>query len=118
MAGHRLDDLGVANAGGLVSPGVAALATASAFMVLAGFPVVALGAAGTGLMQALTGDAYSGRVFGAHGAPASLATLVGLGLGGLVIDAVGVVRVLSAGAAMWIVGGELALLGLPADRPR
>jgi MFS family permease len=86
-------------------------------MVLAGFPVVAAFAAGNSLLQALTTDAYRGRVFGTLGAIMGLATLLGLGIGGSAVDAVGVVPVVSAGAAMWIVGGVLALRWLP-DRAR
>jgi hypothetical protein len=44
-----------------------------------------------------------------------MATLVGLTLGAPAIDAVGVVPVLSVGAAMWIDGGAVALLWLTRD---
>ncbi|MGH2615734.1 MAG: MFS transporter [Thermomicrobiales bacterium] len=111
--GLGLADLGMANAAALAPPGPAAVTAASGFMLLAGFPVVAAFAAGNGLMQSITADAFRGRVFGALGAVQGLATLVGLGLGGAAIDAIGVVPVLSLGAAMWIVGGLFALARLP-----
>ena len=84
-------------------------------MLLAGFPVVAAFAAGHGLLQTLTADAFRGRVFGALGAIQGMATLVGLTLGAAAIDAIGVVPVVSVGAAMWIVGGVFALTRLARD---
>ena len=115
MIGLGFTDLGVANAGTLVPPGAAAVIAASGFMLLAGFPVVASSSARHGLLQRLTTDAFRGRVFGALGAIHGLSILVGLGLGGLAIEAVGVVPVVSVGAAMWIVGGVFALARLPRD---
>ena len=84
-------------------------------MLLAGFPVVSSSAAQNGLLQTLTADAFRGRVFGALGAIQGLATLVGLMLGAAAIDAIGVVPVVSLGAAMWIVGGVFALARLARD---
>ena len=115
MIGLGLTDLGVANAAMLAPPGVGAMAVGSTFMVLAGFPVVSAFAAEHGLLQTLTADAFRGRVFGALGAITGLATLVGLTLGAVAIDAIGVVPVVSLGAAMWIVGGVFALARLPRD---
>lgn len=114
LVGLGICDFGMTNAGTLATPGTPALVTASAFMLLAGFPVVALNAAYTTIVQVRVADAFRGRVFGALGAIGSLATLVGLAIGGVAIDAIGVVPVLSAGAAMWIVGGVYALLRIPA----
>ena len=115
MIGLGLADLGMANAATLAPPGPAAVTAAAVFMLLAGFPVVAAFAAEHGLLQTLTADAFRGRVFGALGAIQGMATLVGLALGGAAIDAVGVVPVLSVGAAMWIVGGVFALTRLARD---
>jgi hypothetical protein len=81
-------------------------------MVLAGFPAVASFAAGNGLVQSLTPDAFRGRVFGALEAVYGVATLLGLALGGLAIDRVGVVPVLSVGAMTWIAGRVVALVRL------
>ncbi len=115
MIGLGLTDLGVANAALLVPPGPGAMAVGSTFMLLAGFPVVSSFAARDGLLQTLTADAFRGRVFGALGAIQGMATLVGLMLGAAAIDAIGVVPVVSVGAAMWIVGGVFALVRLPRD---
>ena len=113
LIGLGVCDFGMTNAGSLATPGTPALVAASAFMLLAGFPVVALNAAHYTIVQVRVADAFRGRVFGALGAVGSLATLVGLAIGGVAIDAVGVVPVLSAGAAMWIVGGVFALVRIP-----
>lgn len=115
MIGLGFTDLGVANAGTLVPPGAPAVIAASAFMLLAGFPVVAMSSARHGLLQMLTTDAFRGRVFGALGAVHGLTILIGLGLGGLAIEVVGVVLVVSVGAAMSILGGVFALARLPKD---
>ena len=115
MIGLGLTDLGVANAAMLAPPGPAAMAVGSTFMLLAGFPVVSSFAAEDGLLQTLTADAFRGRVFGALGAIQGVATLVGLTLGAAAIDAIGVVPVVSLGAAMWIVGGVFALTRLSPD---
>jgi hypothetical protein len=112
LIGLGLADLGVANATMLGPPGPWAMAVASTFMLLAGFPVVGSNAAQDGLLQTLTADAFRGRVFGALGAIQGMATLVGLMLGAAAIDAIGVVPVVSLGAAMWIVGGVFALARL------
>lgn len=108
-------DLGMANASALVPPGPPAIAVASIFMFLAGFPVVAGMAAGNGMLQAETEDAYRGRVFGALGAVEGITILIGIVLGSVAIDRLGVVPVISAGAAMWILGGLIALVWLPRD---
>ena len=113
MIGLGLTDLGVANAALLAPPGPAAMAVGSTCMLLAGFPVVSSLAARDGLLQTLTVDAFRGRVFGALGAIQGMAILVGLTLGAVAIDAIGVVPVMSVGAAMWIVGGVFALVRLP-----
>jgi hypothetical protein len=115
MIGLGLTDLGVANAAMLASPGPAAMAVGSTFMLLAGFPVVSSAAAGHGLLQTLTTDAFRGRVFGALGTIQGLATLVGLILGAAAIDTIGVVPVVSLGSAMWIAGGVFALTRLARD---
>ena len=115
MIGLGLTDLGVANAALLAPPGPAAMVVGSTFMLLAGFPVVSSLAARGGLLQTLTVDAFRGRVFGALGAIQGMAILVGLTLGAAAIDAIGVVPVVSVGAAMWIVGGAFVLARLAPD---
>lgn len=108
LIGLGLADLGLANAARLAPPGPQAVTVAAVFMVLAGIPVVAFAAAGQGLLQTLTEDAYRGRVFGALGTVSGFATLAGLTAGGAAVDAIGIVPVVSAGAAMWILGGIVA----------
>jgi Na+/melibiose symporter-like transporter len=113
MIGLGLSDLGMANTGSLAPPGAAAIGVASAFMTVAGLPVVALNAASSGIVQTVTADAFRGRVFGALGAVAGIATLVGLAAGSAAMDTVGVVPVMSVGAAMWIPAGAIVLARLP-----
>jgi hypothetical protein len=113
LFGIGLIDLGLANAAALAPPGLSPVVLASAFMVLAGLPAVAGFAAGNGLLQTLTADAFRGRVFGALEAVYGLATLLGLAAGGAAIDTFGVVPVLSVGAGMWMLGGVCALVRLP-----
>jgi MFS family permease len=108
-------DLGMVNSGALATPGQQALILASVFMILAGFPAVAGFAAINSVLQMETTDEFRGRVFGALGAIEGFSILVGLAVGGVAVDAIGPVPVLSAGAAMWILGGILALLRLPKD---
>jgi hypothetical protein len=112
LIGIGLIDLGLTNVAHLTPPGVSPLVLASGFMVLAGFPAVASFAAGNGLIQSLTPDAFRGCVFGALEAVSGVATLLGLALGGLAIDSVGVVPVLSVGAMMWVAGGVVTLVRL------
>jgi predicted MFS family arabinose efflux permease len=115
LSGLGLVDLGLANATALAPPGLSPVVLASAFMILAGLPSVAGIAAGNGLLQTLTVDAFRGRVFGALEAAYGLATLLGLAAGGAAIDSLGVVPVLIAGAGMWMLGGVVALLRLPRE---
>ena len=108
LVGIGLTDLGLAHAATLTPPGLSPVNLAAAWMLLGGIPSVAGLAAGRGLVQVRTADTFRGRVFGALDATYGVATLVGLALGGVAIAVVGVVPVLSIGAAMWIIGGILA----------
>ena len=114
LIGIGLIDLGLANTARLAPRGVSPVFLAAAFMILAGFPAVAGMAAGNGLLQFITSAFAVG--FLAPWAANGVATLVGLGLGGLAIDVVGVVPVISAGALMWVAGGVVALVRLPRER--
>jgi predicted MFS family arabinose efflux permease len=105
----------LANAVALAPRGLSPVVLASAFMILAGLPAVAGLAAGNGLLQTLTVDAFRGRVFGALEAVYGIATLLGLAVGGAAIDTFGVVPVLSVGAVMWMLGGLFALARLPRE---
>jgi hypothetical protein len=112
LIGLGLTDLGLANATRLAPSGLSPVMVAVAFTVVAGFPSVASLAACHGFLQSLTSDAFRGRVFGALVSVYGVASLAGLVIGGLAIDAVGVIPVLSAGALMWMAGGVVALARL------
>ncbi|MDQ3227921.1 MAG: MFS transporter [Chloroflexota bacterium] len=115
LIGLGFADLGLANAASIVPPGPPAVALAAVCMALAGPPIVIAVAAGRGLLQTLTVDAFRGRVFGALGSAEGVTMLLGLVLGSAVVGQTGVVFVLSLGAAMWIAGGLFALVRLPSD---
>jgi hypothetical protein len=100
------------NARRVAGPGTPAVSVAMGCMILAGFPAVAIGAGGQSLLQELTKDEYRGRVFGALTAVRGAALLVGLALAGILGDVVGIVPVLTAGAAMWVLGGLVVILFL------
>lgn len=110
-----LADFGMVNSANLAPPGSTAVAVACAFMVLAGFPVVALDAAANTVLQSETSDEFRGRVFGALGTVQGLSVLIGLVIGAVAIDRFGIVPVLSAGALMWAAGGVVALARIPGD---
>jgi MFS family permease len=115
LVGLGLADLGAFNAHRLAAPGTPSVAVAMGWMGLAGFPVVAYGAGRQSLVQEQAPDAYRGRVFGAMGAVQRFALLVGLGIGGVLGDVVGLVPVLSASAAVRVLSGVVALTLLPRD---
>lgn len=112
MVGIGLADMAQFNARRVAGAGTPAVSVAMGCMVLAGFPAVALGAGSQSLLQQLTEDNYRGRVFGALTAVRGAALLVGLGLAGVLGDIVGIVPVLTAGAAMWVLGGIVVLVFL------
>ncbi len=118
LLGLGIADLGMVNAATIAGAGPSAVAVAAAFMVIAGFPAVALNASAMGIVQMETVDAFRGRVFGAFTTIQGLSTLAGLVIGTLAIDRFGIVPVLSAGASMWVVGGLIALTRLPGDAGR
>ena len=113
LAGLGLADFGAFNARRIADPGLPAVGVAMGWMTLAGFPAVASGAGSQASVQAQTADAYRGRVFGALSAVRGVAMLIGLGVGGVLGDAIGIVPVLSASAAVRILGGLIALGYLP-----
>jgi len=109
MIGLGLADMMQFNVRRVVGAGTPAVTFAMGCMVLAGFPAVALGTGGQSLLQNLTEDHYRGRVFGALTAVRGVTLLIGLALAGVLGDAIGIVPVLTAGAAMWLVGGLVIL---------
>ena len=116
MIGLGLADLSMFNARSVVGPGTPAVGVAMGCMVVAGFPAVASGAGRQALIQTETDDAYRGRVFGTLRAVSGAALLIGIGVGGALGDAVGIVPVLSVGAAVRMAGGVAALVWLPEKR--
>ena len=83
------------------------------WMVVAGFPAVAGGAGRQVLVQEETTDAYRGRVFGALLSVLGVTMLLGVLIGGVLGDAIGLVPVLSASALVRVFGGVIALVFLP-----
>jgi MFS family permease len=112
-----ITDFGAFNARLIAGPGTAAVGVAMGWMVLSGVPVVAYSSGRQSIVQAQTDDAYRGRVFGSLGSVEGIAILIGLGLGGVLGNSIGIVPVLSASAALRLIGGVIALKFLPRDDP-
>lgn len=73
------------------------------------------------MLQTGVADRYLGRVFGAHGALASLAVLLGLGVASLLGDRVGATPLLSAAGLLYVLAGGIAAVVVPdpqADKKR
>jgi len=117
MVGLGLADLGAFNARVFAAQGTPAVGVAMGWMVVAGFPVVALGAGRQALVQTLTAHQYHGRVFGALSTFQGAGTIIGLGVGGVLGNIAGIVPVLSASAALRVLGGLAALWLLPRQEP-
>jgi MFS family permease len=113
VLGLGLADLLTFNVRRVAGAGLPAVGVAMGFMTLAGFPAVASGAGRQALVQTQAEDAYRGRVFGALRASGGVAMLLGLALGGVFGDIIGLVPVLSASAVLRMLGGMLALGLLP-----
>jgi MFS family permease len=113
MIGLGSADLGFFNANRFAGTGTNAVLIAMFFMMLAGFPAVAGGTGVTTLVQMWTEDAYRGRVFGARRAIDGLATLIGLGIAGVLGDQIGIQTTVMFGSVLWIVGGFVMLALLP-----
>ncbi|HEX5165084.1 MAG TPA: MFS transporter [Thermomicrobiales bacterium] len=113
MIGLGLADFCFFNSYRLASPGNASVAVAMVFMALAGLPAVAGASGRQTLVQEQTTDAFRGRVFGALRSAQGLTMLVGLAIGGVFGDSIGLVPVLSASAIVRMLGGVLAFALLP-----
>ena len=112
-----ITDFGAFNARLIAGPGTAAVGVAMGWMVLSGIPVVAYSSGRQSIVQAQTDDAYRGRVFGTLGSVEGIAILIGLGIGGVLGNTIGIVPVLSASAALRLIGGVIALKFLPRNEP-
>ncbi|HYI15481.1 MAG TPA: MFS transporter [Thermomicrobiales bacterium] len=113
--GTGIADFGCANATLIAPPGTAAVGVAMGWMVLAGGPVTTYLAGQYAIVQSQAVDAYRGRVFGALGSVNGIAIVIGVALGGVLGDRIGIVAVLSAGALLRMLGGIVALILLPRD---
>ena len=82
-------------------------------MAVAGLPAMMASTGRLTIIQDQTEDAYRGRIFGAAGAVAGLALVVGIALGGLLGDALGLVAILSAAAILRIAGGLFVFACMP-----
>lgn len=117
MIGLGLADMSQFNVRLVMDAGTPAVLAAMGCMLAAGIPVVAAGTGSQSLLQELTEDRYRGRVFGALAAVRGVAVLIGLALAGVLGEIVGIVPVLTAGAALWVVGGIVILLFLEHPSP-
>ena len=69
------------------------------------------------LVQQSVADEYRGRVFGAFGTTNAVVMLAGLAAGSLLGDAVGPVPPMNLSAALFALGGLVALVGLTSATP-
>jgi hypothetical protein len=68
------------------------------------------------LLQKWVPDSHRGRVFGAYETTQALLLLVGIGLAAALTAPLGVVVVLSAVGALYLLAGAVAWVVLPAER--
>lgn len=113
MIGLGMADFAAFNAHRIAAAGTPAVGVAMGWMVMAGFPAVAGIAGRQSLVQQHTTDAFRGRVFGALRSVQGLALLIGLAIGGVLGDSIGLVPVLSASAGVRVIGGVVAFGFLP-----
>ncbi|GHO64157.1 MFS transporter [Ktedonobacter sp. SOSP1-52] len=102
-------ELAIFNAGMLVIPGLSVLVLPLIFSFLAGCPEVATQVTLLTLMQSSTSDVYRGRVFGSIGTIQSAMMIMGILFGGIFGDHIGIVQILSVGAAIYILVGLITL---------
>jgi predicted MFS family arabinose efflux permease len=94
------------------SPVSTGIAFYVAFFIAMGIPAVSVGAGMMTMLQTVTPQSAMGRVVATVGTSAQAAQGVGLLLGGLVADRLGVVVVLDGQAALYLLCGVLALVWL------
>ncbi|MCC7372522.1 MAG: MFS transporter [Chloroflexi bacterium] len=87
------------------------------FMGIVGLPIAALQVGLSTLGQLATGDEYRGRVMGGLMAAASLSSLVGTGLAGLLAGWLGVVALLNIQGLGYFLAGILVLMMIPSRSP-
>jgi Na+/melibiose symporter-like transporter len=98
--------------------GFAATWPAIALMILVGFPGALLLAAAMTLLQRNTAAGHRGRVFGALGAVEGVALAAGTLAAGFLGQALGVIPVLAAQGAGYVLAGALVLAALRHDQER
>ncbi len=113
IIGLGITDLCAANAFRVAGTGTPAVGIAMGCMALGGVPAVAAMTGPQLVVQHHAADAFRGRVFGALASAQGIALLVGIGVGGLLGDAVGLVPILSASAVVRIAAGILAAVWMP-----
>jgi MFS family permease len=85
-------------------------------MVLVGGPAAAITAGYMTLAQTTVGDAFRGRLLGLFLAVMALSGIVGMGLGGLFGDVVGLIPMLTLDSITYVLGGSLVLIVLGRGR--
>lgn len=113
MIGLGFTDSGAFNAARIASLGTPAVGLAMGSMFLSGFPVVAAITGRQSMVQTHADDAVRGRVFGALGTADSVALLIGVGIGGLLGERLGIVALLTGSAMLRVVAGVIAALMMP-----
>ena len=81
-------------------------------MVLVGGPFAAISAGYMTLAQTSVGDAFRGRLLGLVFAIQGLSGIVGMGLGGVLGDAVGIIPMLTFDSLAYMIGGSMVLITL------
>src|SRR5579859_6386394 len=81
-------------------------------MVLVGGPFAAITVGHMTLAQTTVADAFRGRLLGLFLAVRALSEIVGMGLGGVLGDRVGIIPMLAVDSATYVVGGAMVLIVL------
>jgi MFS family permease len=101
----------------LYAPGVTpALLLPVLLMVLVGGPSAAITAGYMTLAQTAVGDAFRGRLLGLFFTVMALSGIVGMGLAGVLGDAVGIIPMLTFDSVAYVAGGSLVLIVLGRQR--
>jgi predicted MFS family arabinose efflux permease len=118
LVGLSLIGFGVVDAAIWNGPALAsALALYVGLFIAAGVPGIASVAGLTSLIQTLTPDRYRARVISAHVAVFGALQALGMLVAGLLSDTVGLLVLLNAQAALYVLAGLVALRMLAAPRP-
>lgn len=96
--------------------GIVATWPAIVLMIIVGFPGALLLAAAMALLQRNTADSHRGRVFGALGAVEGVALVAGTLAAGFLGQTLGIIPVLAAQGAGYVLAGGFVLVALKPDR--